>query len=118
MLAHAEMQIAAARRIGFEFAGALKVRRVLVEGARSAEPPISQGYAAAMALRTLPEESRRGKALGIGRKYRKCRCPSPREVGLSASVLSGRQARDTCCGTREELHSNPRWLTSPAAAHR
>ncbi len=45
-----------------------KVSRVLVEGARSADPPRIQGTWRATALRTLPEESRDGQSLGIGRE--------------------------------------------------
>ena len=37
---------------------ASNVRRVLVDGERSAEPPISEGKCCAMAFSTLPEESR------------------------------------------------------------
>src|SRR5436190_24119281 len=44
------------------------VRRVLQEGARSAEPPISQGTFLARILSTLPEESRVAKPLASGGK--------------------------------------------------
>jgi hypothetical protein len=50
----------------------------LVEGDRSAAPPISQGSARAMAFSTLPEDIAAGHALGVGG-----------EAGRSASQPSG-----------------------------
>ena len=52
---------------------------VLVEGARSAEPPISQGTFLATALRTLPDESRLATPLASAGK-----------VGRSLSQPSGK----------------------------
>src|SRR5208282_3962854 len=55
-----------------------KVRRVFVEGYRSAEPPISQGWFFAIALSTLPDDSRVAVPLASGAK-----------VGRSLSHPSG-----------------------------
>ena len=57
-----------------------KTRRVLVEGARSADPPTSHGTRGAIALSTLPEESRLASPLA-----------SAGNSGSSASQPSGRR---------------------------
>ena len=58
MLADAEVEVAAAVAAGLEVAGALEGHVVLVDGARSAAPPISQGTFLATAFNTLPDEAR------------------------------------------------------------
>ena len=63
-----------------------KVRRVLVEGARSAAPPISQGTFWARMLRILPEESRVAMPLASAGK-----------VGRSLSHPSGSWRNSILC---------------------
>ena len=55
---------------------------VLVEGARSAEPPISQGTFLAMALSTLPDESRLAIPLGSAGKVGQVLVPAVGELAV------------------------------------
>ena len=56
-----------------EIAGAVERERVFVEGARSAEPPISQGIFLATAFSTLPDASRPASPLASAGKCRELR---------------------------------------------
>ena len=54
--------------------------RVLVDGARSADPPISHGRFLATALSTLPDDSRRSDSLGVGGEGGKVLVPTVRKL--------------------------------------
>ena len=76
VLANAEMEVAAAVAAGLEVAGPLEGQPVLVEGARSAAPPISQGTFLATTFKTLPDEREAIPLASAGKAGRSLSQPS------------------------------------------
>ena len=62
------------------------MRFVLVEGARSAEPPINQGTFLAIAFSTSPMSFARGDALGVGGKGRQVLVPAVGKLAVLHAV--------------------------------
>ena len=67
--------------------------RVLFEGARSAEPPISVGTCGATALMTLPEPTRVATAAFVGREHRQVGVPAGGQPVGPGVVPGGRAGR-------------------------
>ena len=90
------MQVAAAVIVRLEAARALELQVVLVEGARSAAPPISHGTLRRDRVQHLADAVARRHAFGVGREGRNVRCPSRRAACARASVSSSRASSGYC----------------------
>ena len=69
-----------ARSSGWKSPAPANVRRVLVDGARSADPPSSQARACAIALSTWPEESRLAMPFASAGNVGMSRVPAVRQL--------------------------------------
>ena len=90
MLAHAEVQVAALAGARLRTA-ASAFTKVLVDGARSAEPPMSVGTCGAMAFSACAGGGARGQRTVLGREDRQVGVPPRRRLARPGAIPGRRQ---------------------------